>query len=152
MARVRSHGYKLSYISRLIRVRFDARAKEVGLTRAQWQAIAAIRFQEGATQRELAEALDVSSVTIGRILERLEEDGWIERRPDAQDRRVYRLHLTAAAQPILEQLGGIAAEEEQRTLARLSEEERHLLSDLLDKIIGNLEQKDPSTSQETAVA
>ena len=142
MTLARSHGYKLSYIARLIRIRFDQRAREVGLTRAQWQAIATIRLHEGATQREIAEALDISSVTIGRILERLEQDGWIERRPDAQDRRAYRLYLKQGAQPILEKLGEIASDEERRTLAGLSGDEQQLLSRLLDRLLGNLERRD----------
>jgi len=123
------------------RGRFDQRAREIGLTRAQWQAVATIHRCEGATQREIANNLDVSSVTIGRILERLEADGWIERQADTVDRRAYRLFLKPAARPILDQLGEIAKDEEQLSLAGINEQERALLNGLLDRIIDNLEQR-----------
>jgi MarR family transcriptional regulator, transcriptional regulator for hemolysin len=138
MKPARTIGVRISYIARLQRTRFDHRARALGLTRAQWQTIAVIRWNEGSTQREVAERLEVGSVTAGRLIERLEFAGWIERRPDPEDRRAYRLYMSEKAQPMLEQLTALGADEEQRALRGLCEEERAVLARALDKIIENL--------------
>jgi MarR family transcriptional regulator, transcriptional regulator for hemolysin len=135
----RTIATRIGYISRLLRTRFDLRARSFNLTRAQWQTIATIRFHGGATQREIAEKLEVGSVTIGRIVERLEQAGWIERRPDPADRRAYRLHMDPRSQPMLEQLTVLGEDEERIALEGISAEERHLLIVALDRIISNLE-------------
>lgn len=137
----RTDGVRISYIARMMRTRFDQRARTLGLTRAQWQTIATIRHHEGATQREIAGWLEVGSVTVGRIVERLEQAGWIERRPDASDRRVYRLYMDPAAQPMLERLSELGADEERLAMDGLSEVERAILRTALDRIILNLEDR-----------
>ena len=83
----RRFGFLLHDIARLMRKRFDARARESGLTRAQWQVLAFLRVREGVNQAALAEALDLEPITVGRLIDRMEEAGWVERRPDAGDRR-----------------------------------------------------------------
>lgn len=137
----RTDSIRISYIARMMRTRFDQRARTLGLTRAQWQTIATIRRNEGATQREIAERLEVGSVTVGRIVERLEQAGWIERRADAADRRAYRLYMNPASQPMLEQLSALGADEERLAMEGITEDERALLTTLLDRIIGNLENR-----------
>ena len=134
----RTTGVRIAYIARMMRTRFDQRAKTLGLTRAQWRTIATIRRHEGCTQREIAEKLEVGSVTVGRIVERLEQAGWIERRPDAADRRAYRLYMNPASQPMLEQLTALGADEERQALEGIAEPDRALLASLLDRIIDNL--------------
>ncbi len=137
----RTNGIRISYIARMLRTRFDQRARTLGLTRAQWQTIAAIRWNEGATQREIAERLEVGSVTVGRLVERLEQAGWIDRRPDAADRRAYRLFISPKAQPMLEQLTALGADEERRAFEGIGEADLALLATLLDRIIENLEDR-----------
>lgn len=137
----RTNGLRISYIARMLRTRFDQRARSMGLTRAQWQTIAVIRWNEGATQREVAEKLEVGSVTAGRLIDRLEQDGWIERRADPADRRANRLSISPKAQPMLERLTALGMDEEARALEGLSADERLLLAGLLDRIIVNLEER-----------
>jgi DNA-binding MarR family transcriptional regulator len=143
----RTNSIRINYISRMMRTRFDLRARTLGLTRAQWQTIAAIRRNEGATQREVAQKLEVGSVTVGRIVERLEQAGWIERRPDKTDRRAYRLYMSPKATPMLERLTALGADEEGKALAGISEEERATLATLLDRIIANLENRQDCVSE-----
>ena len=131
-------GFNISWIARMMRTRFDARARAIGLTRAQWSMMVSIRLSEGATQSELASQLEINTVTAGRIIDRLEAAGWAERRPDPVDRRVNRLYLTATVMPMLEQLGEVGAEEERISLLGLSDEETATLSDLLHRLIVNL--------------
>lgn len=129
---------KLSIIARLLRIRFDHRARSIGITRAQWRTIAAVRRAEGATQRRIAAMLEVGDVTAGRLIDRLCEEGWIERRPDPSDRRAHRIYLTPAATPVLQRLGELGAEEEAQALSGLSPEEIALFASILDRVAANI--------------
>lgn len=103
-----SLGFLISDVSRLLRKRFDERARLIGVTRQQWRTLSVLKRHEGSNQGMLAELLEVEPITLGRMIDRLEEAGWVERRSDPGDRRVWRIHLTDAAQPILLQLKSIA--------------------------------------------
>ena len=103
-----SLGFLISDVSRLLRKRFDERARLIGVTRQQWRTLSVLKRHEGSNQGMLAELLEVEPITLGRMIDRLEEAGWVERRRDPGDRRVWRIHLTDAAQPILLQLKTIA--------------------------------------------
>ncbi|WP_176400426.1 MarR family winged helix-turn-helix transcriptional regulator [Sphingobium sp. Z007] len=129
-------------MARLQRKRFDMRARTMGMTLAQWRAIYAISRAQGATQRSIAEAMDVGDVTAGRLVDRLVEKGWIERRVDHDDRRVHRLYLTPVAGPLLEQLSMLGEDEQRNQLAGVSAQELAHMSDVLDRMIANLEQAD----------
>jgi MarR family transcriptional regulator for hemolysin len=145
MPRDLSNTLKLSWAGRLLRTRFDARARGLGLTRAQWRVIATVDHEEGLTQSEVAARMEVASVTVGRIIDRLEEAGWIERRTDPVDRRANRLYLGAGAGPMLEKLGAVGADEERIALAGLTQDEQAQLASLLDRIIVNLKEAPLST-------
>lgn len=106
----RSFGFLLAEISRLLRRRFDRRARTLGLTRAQWRVLAYLNRNEGINQSALAELLEIEPITLVRQLDRLEAGGLIERRLDAADRRVRLLHLTRKARPILERMQELSAE------------------------------------------
>jgi MarR family transcriptional regulator for hemolysin len=91
-------------VARLIRTRFDQRARAFGMTRAQWVILARLSRQPGLSQNELATICEVEPITVGRLIDRLEVRGMVERRPDPTDRRVKRLHLLPAAEPVLVQI------------------------------------------------
>jgi len=93
--------FVLHDVARLIRVEADKRAREHGMTRAQWVILVRLERQPGLTQKELAEAMEVEPITVARLIDRMEARGIVERRPDPRDRRVWRLHLKPAAQPVL---------------------------------------------------
>jgi DNA-binding MarR family transcriptional regulator len=96
--------FLLHDVARLIRVEADKRARAHGMTRAQWAILIRIERQPGLTQKELAEAMEVEPITVARLIDRMEQRGVIERRPDPRDRRVWRLHLRPAAQPLMAEL------------------------------------------------
>jgi MarR family transcriptional regulator for hemolysin len=135
-----SISYLISLISRLQRTRFDARARSLGITRAQWRAIYAISNEEGASQRRIAEMIEVTDVTAGRLIDRLVDRGWVERRADATDRRTHRVHLTPLAGPLLEKLAALGADEEAVALAGISDEDRAVALAVLDRVSENLEE------------
>ena len=81
-----SIGFLISDVSRLLRRRFDERARLIGVTRPQWRALTALSRQEGMQQGALAELLEVEPITLCRMVDRLEEAGLVERRRDPADR------------------------------------------------------------------
>jgi MarR family transcriptional regulator, transcriptional regulator for hemolysin len=100
-AKANGLGFLISDTARLLRKRFDQRAREVGLTRAQWQVLALLGMNEGINQAGLADILDIEPITLTRHLEKLEEAGLIERRSDPSDKRARTLFLTEAASPVI---------------------------------------------------
>ncbi|MGD0192043.1 MAG: MarR family transcriptional regulator [Rhizomicrobium sp.] len=91
-------------VARMMRVRFDQRARLNGMTRAQWVILARLDRQPGLSQNEMASILEVEPISVGRMIDRLEARGLVERRADPTDRRVRRLHLLPAAKPILDEI------------------------------------------------
>jgi DNA-binding MarR family transcriptional regulator len=96
-------------LARLMRVRFDQHARTWGMTRAQCVALMKLKCRPGMSQTELAAILEVEPITVGRIIDRLEAAGFVERRPDPADRRMHRLHLRDAAAPLLEKIDAYRA-------------------------------------------
>lgn len=136
-------GFLISDVSRLMRKRFDERARQVGATRAQWKALVTLSRNEGLNQGALAERLEVEPITLCRMIDRLEESGMVERRRDPADRRAWRLFLTDAAQPVLEQLRGFADTLFAEAVEGLSDAEQAALADYLTRIRGNLSNTEP---------
>lgn len=134
----RTFGIQVTLAARLLRTRFDQRAKTLALTRPQWRTIVTVRYNEGATQREIAELLEIAPVTVGRIVDRLEAAGLVERRIDTIDRRINRLYLTPKSGPIFDRLAELGQDEQQSALAGLSFDEQQQLAALLDRVIDNL--------------
>lgn len=131
-------GVLISRIARQLRIRFDQHAKELNLTRAQWRTIACVRRKPGATQRQLAEMLEVGEATAGRSVDRLVEAGWVERRSDPSDRRSFKVFPTDALVPIVDRLGAIGADEENVALAAFTASERTAFREMLERISLNL--------------
>jgi MarR family transcriptional regulator for hemolysin len=103
----REVAFNINDVARLLRTYADQRARDLGMTRAQWAVLARIENSEGLKQIELAETLDLQPITLTRLIDRLCDSGLIERRSDPDDRRAKRLYLTPAARPVLEGLARI---------------------------------------------
>lgn len=136
-------GYLLSDIVRLMTARFDARARAHGITRAQWSLVAALVRAEGASQAQLAEVLQVTPMAIGRLVDRMEKAGWVERRSEPGDRRAHRLYLTERAHAVRPRLRLLSASTEEEALAGLDEAERRSLVAELAGIRSRLAQLAP---------
>jgi MarR family transcriptional regulator, transcriptional regulator for hemolysin len=134
----RSIALKLSVIARQMRLDFDQGVKPRGLTRAKWTLIAAVARNPGATQRLIAQALEVSEITVGRLIDRLCAEGYLKRREDPSDRRAYRLYLAAGAQPVLEKLDELAKIHEAEIFAGFDSEDLEKFDELLEAIARNL--------------
>jgi DNA-binding MarR family transcriptional regulator len=102
--------FEIGETAHALRKAFDRRAVGLGVTRAQWKVLFRLTRQPGLRQIELADMLDIEPITLSRIVDRLEESGLVERAADPSDRRAWRLHVTAKAQPLVEKLRAIADE------------------------------------------
>ena len=131
-------GTMLADTSRLLRRSFDGRARDIGVTRAQWQVLTMLLRHEGVNQGGLAELLDVEPITVCRMVDRLQEAALVERRADPADRRSWRLFLTSRAHDLLAQLRPLADDLIEEALTGIDVSERDRLYDLLDKIRANL--------------
>ena len=100
--------FEVAETAHALRKAFDRRAVGMGVTRAQWKVLFRLERFPGLRQIELAEMLDVEPITLSRIVDRLEESGLVQRVPDPADRRAWRLHVTAQAQPLIAKLHGVA--------------------------------------------
>jgi DNA-binding MarR family transcriptional regulator len=134
----RSFGFLLHDVSRLLRIEYNRRVRHLGLTRSQWRVIAHLSRNEGSTQTFLADVLEIENATLARLLDRLEADGWIERRPSPTDRRAKHLYLTEKPAAIIDAMFRISAQLQHDTLNGLSGAERERLIDTLLGIKRNL--------------
>jgi DNA-binding MarR family transcriptional regulator len=135
---ISSISWLLADASRLIRKLADRRLGTIGLTRAQWQALGALKRVGPMTQAALAELMEVETATIARLIDRLEAAGWIERKADRLDRRVKLVSLTGKADAIMDQMAAIGQKLRDDMLADLSESERRQLVALLSTIKSRL--------------
>ena len=137
-------GYLIGDVSRMIRTVYDRRVEPLGLTRAQWRVMTRLNRLESCTQTELATELEIEKPTLGKLIERLEAKGWVERRADANDARSKRLFLTPAARPLLEEMSQQADEVIEGVFAGISKDDserlRYTLSHIKDNLSGMLDE------------
>ena len=106
----REFAFSLNDVARMLRTYADQKAGQFGITRAQWVVLVRLDRFEGLKQSEPAEMLDLQPITLTRLLDRLADNGLIERRADPNDRRAKLLYLTPSARPLLERLGDLGEE------------------------------------------
>ncbi|WP_346426942.1 MarR family transcriptional regulator [Novosphingobium sp. PC22D] len=131
-------GTTISQVARLLRRSFDERARAMGVTRPQWQVLSALRRHEGIKQGGLAEILEVEPITAGRMIDRLQEAGLVERRPDPADRRVWRLCMTDRGRELLDQIRPLGDETSEMAFEGVSQSDRLQLYETLVKVRANL--------------
>lgn len=137
----RSFGFLLHDIARLLRKKFDQRARALGLSRAQWQVLVHLQRHEGINQSGLAEILEIENITLGRLIDRMEEAGWVERRPDRRDRRARLLYMTEKVAPVMERMRALAEETRSEALAGLAPAEREALLEALIHVRANISER-----------
>src|SRR5262245_3280660 len=138
MDRIRNLGFLLKDVSRLWVRHFEAQAGELGMTLTQCKVLVFLSRNEGLTQARLAAMSDMDPMTLVRVLDRMENEGLLERRPDPNDRRAYRLYLNPSADPVLAEINRIGDRARADVLAGLTGEERNQLVALLERIHSNL--------------
>lgn len=135
---VSNYGYLLVDVSRLFLRRFAHLAAPLGVTLQQAKALGNIARHEGICQTELSELCDIEPMTLGRIVDRMEKDRWIERRCEPYDRRANRLYLTTGAHVVLEQLARIGAQLRREAIEGVGKEDRAAFIRVLEQLYANL--------------
>jgi DNA-binding MarR family transcriptional regulator len=144
-------GFLLHDVARLLRKRFEQRAKCLGLTRSQWQTLAYLSSNEGIHQGRLAEILEIEPITLVRILDKLAARGLIERRQHPTDRRIRLLYMREDAHPILAEIRELGSATRGEALVGVSVEQREQLFQMLSAMKTNLVQacRTPVAENET---
>ena len=134
----RNFGFILHDVARLLRTTYDRRVRNLGLTRSQWWVLTHLFRKDGITQSELAEILELEKPSLGRLLDRLESKGWVQRTADPRDRRAKQVFLTEAAAAPMQIMRDIAAGVREDALLGLSSAEQDHFVDTLITIKSNL--------------
>src|ERR1700730_3532835 len=136
--RLRNFGFLLKDLSRRYVQGFAERARDISLTWPQCKVLVRLEKNEGVSQARLAELAEVDAMAMVRILDRMEADGLLERRPDPADRRARCLYLTAKAKPILSEIWRLSDETREELFAGVSKADRELFMSVLERIHDNL--------------
>ena len=132
--------FLLHDVARLLKKRLEQLFRGSGLTRSQWQVLTYLAQNEGINQARLAELIEIEPITLGRIVDKLEAMGLIERQPHPTDRRTWLLHLMSAAHPKLEQVRELGEVIRSEALAGVPEADRQRLLKTLQALKANLTQ------------
>ena len=136
--RLRNFGFLLKDLSRRYVQRFEVRAREISLNLAQAKTLTRLEKNEGVSQARLAELAEVDAMAMVRILDRMEADGLLERRPDPADRRARCLYLTAKAKPILSEIWRLSDEVREELFVGVRKADREVFMSVLEHIHDNL--------------
>jgi DNA-binding MarR family transcriptional regulator len=147
-----SLGWLLHDVARLVRYRFEqrARAEGLGITRAQAAALSHLSHEEGMNQATLAQRLEIEPITLVRQLDRLEAAGLVERRADPRDRRAYTLHLLPPAAKMLEHVRAVGKEVIEDALAGVPQAKRDAYREIMLSMKTNLLAATASDSRSAA--
>ena len=138
-------GFLIHDAARLMRRRFEARASGFGLSAAQWRLLVRVTKEEGVAQARLAELLEIEPISVSRLIDRMEDGGWIERRSDAADRRVRMIFPTQKSRDAYASVKSLAGAVYEHALTGLSPRERDILVKALNTIIDNLSEGEASS-------
>lgn len=129
----------VSDVARLLRTELDRRARGQGLTRSQWLALSRLARFPGSSLSSLADMLEMEKAPAGRLIDRLEEGGWVRREPDHDDRRVKRLYPTPAAEAVYQKMRSIARETMEEAFQGLSSEQHDLACTVMAAVKSRLQ-------------
>ncbi|MGH8287556.1 MAG: MarR family winged helix-turn-helix transcriptional regulator [Steroidobacteraceae bacterium] len=148
----RQLGFLLKDTSRRYSRRFEERAQALSLTLVQCRALLYLENNQGVSQKRLSELTELDPMTLVRILDRMEADGWVQRRFDPADRRAHTLWLTPKAKPVLDHIAQLIADTRTEALQGLSNEERSKLLELLERVHTNLASLPPIAADKSPPA
>jgi len=142
-------GFLVHDVSRLRRTAFDQRVKPLGITRSQWWVLANLSRHEGEDmmQIELARLLDVGKVTLGGLVDRLEENGFVVRTPDKVDRRSKRVSVSAKGRTLTQKMNVIAMEMNEQIMRGIPQSKQRELEEMLAIMKHNLIEMDAAPAK-----
>lgn len=134
----RELAFAIKDVGRMLQTYADQEVRRLGMTHSQWAVLSRIERHEGLKQSEIADMLDLQPITLTRLLDRLCDNGLIERRPDPHDRRAWRLFLKPAARPLMERLDTLGRELTGKVLDGISSDQIETMLRDLGAIRDNL--------------
>jgi MarR family transcriptional regulator, transcriptional regulator for hemolysin len=140
---LRTFGFLLKETSRLYVQRFEQRAGALGLTLSQCKALVYLADHEGISQVQLAELTELEPMTLVRVLDRMESDGWLERRNDPADRRARRLYLKPKGKPLVDEIWHLVVLTCREAFAGIPRKHADLMIESLEKVRSNLASLEP---------
>lgn len=150
MSDLRSFGFVIKDISRLYTRRFEERARSLGLTLAECKVLVYLARNEGVSQARLCELTEIEPMNLVRILDHMQSEGWLERRPDPIDRRARQLFLKPKSMSMIEDIWSVSDAVRGVAFAGIPQQQAKLLISLLEKIHANV--LTPHTADETLSA
>lgn len=128
-------GMAIGEAARCWRTKLDERLRPLGLSQARWMVLLHLSKRgDGVVQKALAEWIGVEGPTLVRILDRMTEDGWIERRESTADRRAKTVHLTKQSRAIIKQIQKVAAQLRGELLAKINPDDMEACMRVLQQI------------------
>lgn len=134
----RNFGFLVTDVARMLRTVYDRRISELGLTRSQWWVLTHLYRCDGVTQSELAESLELERPSLGRLLDRMEANGWVRREACQSDRRAKRIYLTPEVHPAMREMRSIAAQLRREALTGVERGAQEHFIDTLLAVKSNL--------------
>jgi MarR family transcriptional regulator for hemolysin len=145
-----SFGYLINDVTLLFRKHFDRRATRFGLTRAQWRALRVLHVREGLRQTELAEWLEMEPIAVGRVIDRLQAAGFVERRADPSDRRCWRLYDTEQARQVIDDMEEISRSIRRDATAGIAPAELAQALSVMERMKANMQALDNAPAEDPA--
>ena len=136
--RLRNFVFLLKELSRRFVLRFEEHARSISLTLPQCKVLVRLEKNEGVSQARLADLADLDAMTMVRILDRMEAEGLLERRPDPADRRARCLYLTAKAKPLLAEIERLGELTRSEVFNGIRKPELQTFMDVLERMNDNL--------------
>jgi len=148
---IENFGFLIHDAARLLRRRFEITAQDFGLSAAQWRAIVRLVKHGPMTQAKLAEILEIEPISVSRLIDRMEQSGWAERRPDETDRRVKMVFATKQANTAFASIKSLAHNVFDSALDGLDDIERSKLIAMLEKVVSNLTHEDCANTDDVQI-
>jgi DNA-binding MarR family transcriptional regulator len=145
-----SLGTTISNVARLLRRSFDERARKMGVTRPQWQVLSVLLRHEGIKQGGLAELLEVEPITAARMIDRLQEAGFVERRSDPGDRRAWRIFITDKGRDLVDRIRPLGVQTTDIAYEGIDERDLQHLQATLERVHANLTRRGDGGALEAA--
>ncbi|MFO1218677.1 MAG: MarR family transcriptional regulator [Burkholderiaceae bacterium] len=131
-------GFLIHDVSRLRRSAFDRCLKPLNVTRSQWWVLAYLSREDGMTQSQLAEELDLGKVAVGGLIDRLEKSGLVRREADATDRRVNRIFLEPKSKQLVTRMRKVSHRMNAQILSGLADKQLETAASTLDAMKRNI--------------
>ena len=146
-ANVDQFGFLLHDAARLLRKRFEARGSEYGLSAAQWRLLVRVVKEGSATQSRLTELLEIEPISVSRLVDRMEQGGWVTREADRNDRRVKLVVPTGKSVEAFSAIKAVAGDVYSDAMVGLDDAQIKTLMTALQTIVANLSNQETPASQ-----